>query len=77
MGGNLVTWRSKKQDVVAHLSAEAMYRAMAHTACELIWIQSLLSRMGVAFSQSMVINYNNQAAVYIAKNLEFHEGATY
>ncbi|CAN6704145.1 unnamed protein product [Malus baccata var. baccata] len=42
MGGNLVTWRSKKQSVIAQSSAEAEYRAMASTACELIWLKGLL-----------------------------------
>ncbi|XP_062028859.1 uncharacterized mitochondrial protein AtMg00810-like [Rosa rugosa] len=38
VGGNLVTWKSKKQTVVALSSVEAAeYRAMASTACELIW----------------------------------------
>lgn len=36
--GNLVTWRSKKQSVVARSSAEAEFRAMAQGICEVLWI---------------------------------------
>jgi Reverse transcriptase (RNA-dependent DNA polymerase) len=39
VGGNIVTWRSKKQNIVARSSAEIEYRAMASTASELIWIK--------------------------------------
>ncbi|XP_028948069.1 uncharacterized mitochondrial protein AtMg00810-like [Malus domestica] len=46
VGGNLVTWKSKKQSVVARSSAEAEYRAMASTACELIWLKNLLLDLG-------------------------------
>ncbi|RVW29719.1 Retrovirus-related Pol polyprotein from transposon RE1 [Vitis vinifera] len=37
--GNLVTWRSKKQSVVARSSAEAEYRALAQGIYEGIWIK--------------------------------------
>ena len=36
VGGNLVTWRSKKQQVVSRSSAEAEYRGMELGICELL-----------------------------------------
>ena len=33
LGGNLVTWRSKKQNVVVWSSAKAEFRAMAQGVC--------------------------------------------
>nr|XP_019707255.1 uncharacterized protein LOC109506070 [Elaeis guineensis] len=39
LGGNLVTWRSKKQNVVTRSSVEAAYRALAQGVCEVIWLK--------------------------------------
>ena len=36
VGGNLVMWRSKKQNVVARSSAEAEFRVVAHGICEIM-----------------------------------------
>ena len=41
---NLVTWRNKKQLVVAKLSVKAEYKAMILGICELIWIKKFLYR---------------------------------
>ncbi|XP_070672142.1 uncharacterized mitochondrial protein AtMg00810-like [Malus domestica] len=73
VGGNLVTWRSKKQSVIARSSAEAEYRAMASTTCELIWLKRLLSDLGFPSNQPMSLFYDNQAAMHIASNPVFHE----
>ena len=46
VGGNLVTWRSKKQNVVARSSAEAEFRGMALGVCEALWLRLLLRDLG-------------------------------
>ena len=43
VGGNLVSWRSKKQNVVSRSSAKSDYRAMAQSTCEIMWIHHLLT----------------------------------
>ncbi|KAB2607912.1 hypothetical protein D8674_011080 [Pyrus ussuriensis x Pyrus communis] len=73
VGGNLVTWKSKKQTVIARSSAEAEYRAMASTACELIWLKGLLCDLGVFTAQPMTLFCDNQVAMHIASNPVFHE----
>ncbi|GAV82300.1 hypothetical protein CFOL_v3_25752 [Cephalotus follicularis] len=73
VGGNLVTWKSKKQNVVARSSAEAEYRAMASTTSELVWLQLLLSELGLKNNSPMRLFGDNQAARHIASNPVFHE----
>jgi hypothetical protein len=39
VGGNLITWNRKRQNIVARSSAETEYRAMTSTISELSWIK--------------------------------------
>ncbi|KAL6974688.1 Beta-galactosidase 8 [Sarracenia purpurea var. burkii] len=73
LGGNLITWRSKKQTVVARSSAEAEYRAMAHGVCELLWLQTFLLDLGLLDSGPMRLYCDNKAAINIAHNPVQHD----
>ena len=73
LGGNLISWKSKKQSVVARSSAEAEYRAMATTTCELIWLKQLLHDLRFGDVSQMTLICDNQAALHIASNPVFHE----
>ncbi|RVW59644.1 Retrovirus-related Pol polyprotein from transposon RE1 [Vitis vinifera] len=66
--GNLVTWRSKKQSVVARSSAEAEFRAMAHGICERMWLQRILKELGIISNSTMTVLCDNKATISIAKN---------
>jgi hypothetical protein len=73
VGGNLVTWRSKKQKVVALSSAEAEFRGMAKGLCELLWLRRLLSEIGFAPNSEMNLYCDNKAAIEISQNSIQHD----
>ena len=73
LGSSPISWKTKKQPTVARSSAEAEYRALAVTTCELTWIKSFLASLGVFHSHPMRIYCDNQAALHIASNPVFHE----
>ncbi|CAL2245578.1 unnamed protein product [Prunus armeniaca] len=73
VGGNLVTWRSKKQNVVALSSAEAKFRGMTKRICELLWLRKLLTELGYKPTSIMNLFCDNKAAIAIAQNPVQHD----
>ena len=71
--GNLVTWRSKKQGVVARSSAEAEYRAMAQGICEGMWILRVLKEPKIEVELPLKLYCDNKAAISIAHNSVQHD----
>ncbi|KAJ4818592.1 Retroelement pol polyprotein-like [Rhynchospora pubera] len=73
LGTSPISWKTKKQHTVSRSSAEAEYRSMATTACELTWLKTLLQSLGVSHAQPMKLMCDSQAALHIAANPVFHE----
>ncbi|GAU19342.1 hypothetical protein TSUD_336290 [Trifolium subterraneum] len=70
-GPNLVSWSSKKQQLVARSSTEAEYRSMANTTADLLWIQSLLQELQVPFHTPTLL-CDNLSAVALSHNPVLH-----
>ncbi|GER25170.1 polyprotein [Striga asiatica] len=68
MGQNLISWSSKKQTTVSRSSTEAEYRSLAHAACEIMWIKSLLRELRVKDNRPSVIWVDNLGAIQLAAN---------
>ena len=75
VGGNLVSWKSKKQSVVSRSSTESEYQAMAQSVCKIMRIRQLLMEVGIKTSILVKLWCDNQAAMHIASNPVFHERA--
>ncbi|KAB2594606.1 hypothetical protein D8674_036786 [Pyrus ussuriensis x Pyrus communis] len=73
VGGNLVTWRSKKQNVVSRSLAEAEFRGMAHGICEVLWLHKLLGGLGFKANEAISLYCDNKSAREIVENLVQHD----
>ncbi|XP_042009232.1 uncharacterized mitochondrial protein AtMg00810-like [Salvia splendens] len=73
VGGNLVTWRSKKQKVVALSSAEAEFRGMKSGLMEIMWLRRLLTEIGFPPTLKSRLFCDNKATISISEILVQHD----
>ena len=69
-----ISWRSKKQASVALSTAEAEYIALSGAVQEAIWLRQLTLELssGDVPKGATVIHEDNQSAISLAKNPQFH-----
>lgn len=76
-GRNLICWSSKKQSTIARFNIEVEYKALANATCELLWVQSLLSELGMFLSKPLTLYCDNLGATYFLINPIMHSQTKY
>ncbi len=73
LAGGAISWRSKKQTVVALSTAEAEYVALAAATQEATWLRQLMKSFQQESTEEAIVIYeDNQSALAIASNAVFH-----
>jgi hypothetical protein len=71
--GRAVSWSSRKQELVTLSTAEAEYIAATHAAKECIWMHHLIGELfPPSVSRSTTVHCNNQAALVLVKDDNYH-----
>lgn len=68
--GNVISWSSKKQSVVALSTAEAEYVAANSATCEALWLTKIMKDLGFKNLEPIVLNEDNQACIFMSRNPE-------
>jgi hypothetical protein len=70
---NLVSWSSKRQNIVSRSSAEDEYRAVVNGVAEACWLRQLLQELHAPLSKSTLVYCNNVSVVYLSTNSVQHQ----
>lgn len=66
-----MSWKSNLQPVVALSTTEAEFIALSEAVKEVVWLKGLLKDFGHE-QQQVKIYCDNQSAIYLTKNQQFH-----
>ena len=72
LGGDTISWKSKRQPIVTLSSTETEYVALCSAAQETIWLRHLLSSIGFEQVSPATLHEDNQSTIALSKNPNNH-----
>ncbi|XP_039304387.1 secreted RxLR effector protein 161-like [Solenopsis invicta] len=71
--GGPIAWSSSLQRITALSSSEAEYMSISDALKELLWLRTLVKSLGIEQTKSTELKVDNQAAIAMSRNPEFHK----
>ena len=71
LGSTAISWASQLQKIVTLSTTKAEYVAVTKENKELIWLRSLLAKLGIKL-KSFILYSDSQSAIHLAKNTAYH-----
>lgn len=72
IGGNLVSWKSSLQRVVALSTTEAEYIAITEAVKEALWLKGIINELGLQ-QECIQVHCDSQSVIHLTKNSMYHE----
>jgi hypothetical protein len=69
---NLISWSAQKQPTASRSSTKAEYKSLANATAEVMWVQSILTELGISLKRATCLWCDNIGATYLTVNPTFH-----
>ena len=72
LGGNLISWKSTLQHIIALSTTEAEYVSLTEDIKEAMWLKGITNELGLT-GRLVKLYCDSQSAIHLSKNTMFHE----
>ena len=73
VAGELVSWETKRQDMVALLTVEVEFMAFSQATTQALWLLKYFEEIGLPVTQPVTIHANNNGAIALSTNDKNHQ----
>lgn len=71
--GNVVSWKSSLQTVVALFTTKSELIALSKATKEAIWLKGIIEELGYQQDKVNILYCGNKSTIHLAHNQQYHE----